>query len=156
MPLKSIPLVRKFQILGGVLFLLAFLLPAVRTDIPDMSPQRVLRGYECVVWSARLLYEAMREWLRRDGIHSWTLGLIFGTIGLINPLLVWYLLAGAKWRRRIAILICVLIIETWIALALSQLTALIGHFVWVAGVLLLLAPEVSAWEDGSVGEPGTA
>jgi len=152
MPEKRAAIVSRIQIVGGVLFLSALMLPAVRVDT---SAAGVLHGYECVGWSSRMLYESLRELYRPDGLHPWTLSLIFGTCGAINPLLAGYLLANAKWRRRLSILICVLFIETWIALALSEFTPLIGHFVWVAGALLLMAPEFSAWQGEPSEESGT-
>jgi hypothetical protein len=150
MPAKVSSTIRRFQLAGGAFFLISFLLPAIRID-PALNPNpATLRGYQCAEGSAQMLYQSIKALRPHDGYwEPWTIGFIFGVSGLLNMLVIWYLLAAAKWRRRVAILICALILETWIGLALSQLSPLYGHFVWVAGMLLMLAPEVSAWEDGS-------
>jgi len=153
---KVSPTVKKVQITGGILFLVSFLLPAVHEDgsfmglAGDVGSGFVftLRGYECVkqCWLFFYNYFVKNAW---SGYWDGPIveALLLGTSVLINLLVLWYLLAKPKWRRRLAILIGALIIETWIGLALSGLTALYGHFVWVAGILLMLAPEVSTWES---------
>jgi hypothetical protein len=152
---KVSPTVRRLQILGGSLFLASFLLPAVHEDGSFLglggdgaSIIGTLRGYECVKACCLFFY----DFFVRSVFSGYWSGpiveaLLLGTSALINLLILWYFLASPKWRRRVAILIGALIIETWIGLALSGLTALYGHFLWVAGILLLMSPEVSAWES---------
>jgi hypothetical protein len=152
MPAKVSPTIRRIQLVGGMIFLVSFLLPAIRIQTSfDFGPES-LRGYQCMEWSARLLYHSFRMLLPHSGAYymePWTLGFILGISLFINPLVLCYLLTNSKWRRRVAILICVLFLETWFAMSLNHFVPLIGHFLWVAGILLMLAPEVSAWEDGS-------
>jgi hypothetical protein len=143
MPSIKVSLIRKVQIVGGVLFLLSFLLPVMRIDAVG-----VLRGYECAELSGRFLFEAFRSLFPHTdpGIQPWILVLILGMSGLINPLVLWYLIATPKWRRRVAILICAFFIETWIGFWIGNYVPLIGHFCWFAGALLLMAPEIRDWQ----------
>lgn len=159
MLVKVSPTIKRIQIIGGALFLVSFLLPAVREDGSFLglggpvggggtSATGILRGYECVKACCLFFY----NYFLKSAFSGYSSGpiveaLLLGTSVLINLLILWYLLASAKWRRRVAILVGALILETWIGLALSGLTALYGHFLWVAGILLLMSPEVSNWES---------
>jgi hypothetical protein len=144
------PAVKKVQFFGGALFLISYALPAIWFHGTWDAYPATLRGYQCVEESVRMLYEVIKMLKPHEGYYEpWTRGFISGVCGFINPLVIWYLFASPKWRRRVAIMICVLILETWIALALSPVSPLYGYFLWICGTLLILAPEVSAWADGS-------
>jgi hypothetical protein len=141
---KLSPTIKTLQIAGGALFLVSFALHSIRVDSDD-----IFRGYQCADLAARFLYLAIREVLPHAarGLFPWLLNLCFGLSGLINPLLLCYLLVPCKLGRRIASLICILFIETWCGLAYSRFVPLVGHFLWVAGTLLLLTPEISVWQE---------
>ena len=76
----------------------------------------------------------------------WNSPAVFG--GLINPLMLIYgmLLPGSRFaglRRGIAGAIALVCLPmTWYFLSKARLDVEIGHVLWVAGVLLLLAPEL--------------
>jgi len=147
---KVSPTIRRIQYLGVALFLTSYALPAVWFNGTWDAYPATLRGYQCAEESARMLYQAIKMLKPHEGYYEpWTVGFIFGVCGFIQLLVVWYLFSSPKWRRRVAILICVLILETFIGLALSPASPLYGYFVWMGGMLLMLAPEVSAWQDGS-------
>jgi hypothetical protein len=47
-------------------------------------------------------------------------------------------------RRLLTVAIVLSIGATWIFLAKAQLHPVVGHYVWVAGILIVLSPEVIA------------
>ena len=83
--------------------------------------------------------------------------------GLINPQLLSYLLLRILdltplLRRLIAILTLAFIPLNWIYMALFSppLTPAIGHFAWIAGLLLMLVPEAVIGARGPSPVPSTA
>jgi zinc transporter ZupT len=67
--------------------------------------------------------------------------------GWINPLIVLYLvlllIPILRWPRRIvAGIITAFIAGTWVFFVLYPLVPLIGHVLWIAGILMILAGEV--------------
>ena len=85
----------------------------------------------------------IRSGLGSDALGSLTLVLS----GWVNPLVVMYLLflLGARFvvaRRVVAAAILVCLMATWIFLAKAPMIPLVGHFLWVGGIFLVLAPEV--------------
>jgi hypothetical protein len=126
------------RILGFLVYLAAFFLPAVREvaspvgDAPD-----VYRGYVCA-WMTLVNTFSHEIW------HSKYFLAVLS--GWINPLLLLYLflLLFPKlfWPRRIlAGAIAAFIAGTWVLFAVVPLVPLIGHFLWIAGILLILAGE---------------
>lgn len=66
--------------------------------------------------------------------------------GWVNPLVLFYLVASI-WRR-LATIRCVLgaavlvcLIATWVFLFKAPMIPLVGHYLWAAGVLLILSGE---------------
>jgi len=65
--------------------------------------------------------------------------------GLVNPMLALYLAffrpRFVRLRRILAGAIAACLIATWIFFAINQFLPLIGHVLWVAGILMILAGE---------------
>jgi hypothetical protein len=124
------------RILGLCLYVGAFFLPACRTvATPDGGSPDVYRGYICA--GITLVNSLSREmW------HSQNFLAILS--GWINPLLLLYLIflpfACLRWPRRImaGVILC-FIAGTWVFFHLYPMVPLIGHFLWIAGILLILA-----------------
>jgi hypothetical protein len=67
--------------------------------------------------------------------------------GWINPLILLYLILLVipkfLWPRRIvAGVIALFIAGTWVLFALVPLVPLVGHVLWITGILLILSGEV--------------
>jgi len=62
--------------------------------------------------------------------------------GLINPLILLYLVARPRWRRGFALAILTCMVATWICLALWRFIPLAGHILWIVGILLILSREL--------------
>ena len=78
------------------------------------------------------------------GIATKDLPLLF--CGWVNPFVVVYLLfcigqSFVRSRRVFAMAILACLACAWIVLAQEAFTPLIGHYLWVAGILFMLAPE---------------
>ncbi|MGD0547207.1 MAG: hypothetical protein ABR991_05200 [Terracidiphilus sp.] len=126
------------RILGLCIYVWAFFLPAVRqhagngNDAPD-----VFKGYICA--GVTLINS-----LKPEFWHSQNYLAILS--GWVNPLIALYLIflvfPKFRWPRRIvAGLIVLFILGTWIFFYLYPLAPLLGHFLWIAGILLILAGE---------------
>ena len=149
------------RLVGFVAFALAFLLPAVqlagRADGPGTGPF-VLTGWMCATVSAGvtagLFHASASAWQGKDagGVISLILS------GWVNPLVVIYLVFTI-WRRlvvmrrilAVAVLVCVA--ATWVFFAIASKTdspmhPLIGHYVWIAGILVMLSPGAVAMFTG--------
>jgi len=69
--------------------------------------------------------------------------------GWVNPLVLFFLLF-CIWkrfvivRRALAIAILVCIGASWAFIARTSMSPKIGHFVWIAGILVMLSPEAVA------------
>jgi hypothetical protein len=66
--------------------------------------------------------------------------------GWINPLIVLVLLASFSRRllmarRVMGVVVLVCMAATWTFFAQQKLVPLLGHFLWIAGALLILLPE---------------
>ena len=110
---------------GFALYFVSFFLPAVDQ----------WKGWDCA-WLAL-------EYWHDDKVSPLVL---FG--GLVNPLGVLYLLvsalnAASKVRAYLAVAILFCIPLTWFALDRMNVQVKVGHFVWIAGVLLMLLPVIS-------------
>jgi hypothetical protein len=127
------------RILGFCVYVAAFFLPACREvatsggGAPDVFP-----GYKCA-WMTLVNSCSAEIW------HSKYFLAILS--GWINPLILLYLilLLLPKFclpRRIVAGVIVLFITGTWIFFSLYPLVPLIGHFLWITGILLILAGEV--------------
>lgn len=132
-------------VLVGLTFVIAgFILPAVRF-LPDAhtntawgpgSGSLTSSGWECAfvaVWAAGVTFVRLPKAEALPTVIS----------GWINPLLLFYLISYiARKLNRVrpyiagAIVICC--VSMWIGLALQHVTLLIGHYLWIAGIVLIL------------------
>ncbi len=121
----------------------AFFLPACRqakitgTGTGIFTPE-VYRGWFCA-WITLL------NTFSRDVWHSKEFLAILS--GWINPLILFYLVFLIRprlmWTRRImGVAILLFMVATWIYFWLEPLVPLIGHVLWIAGILMMLAGEV--------------
>lgn len=133
--------VRWMRLVGFCVYVLAFFLPAVRDKVSDGAPfssATVYKGWFCA-------FVTLMNTFSRD-VWS-TSGLLAILSGWINPLVLIYLVLLVRgnyvWPRRIvALVIVAFMIATWIYFAVDSLVPLIGHVLWIAGALMILAGEV--------------
>jgi hypothetical protein len=127
------------RLLGFCIYVWAFFLPAVReVATPGGDAPEMLKGTRCA-WITLINTLNPEMW------HSKYFLAVFS--GWINPLLVLYLIFLMfpifRWPRRIAAsLIVIFMIGTWVFFAMYPLVPLVGHVLWIAGVLLILAGEL--------------
>jgi hypothetical protein len=140
---------RIVRIVGIVVFVVAFFLPAVRDAHTSGGPGSLpMSGWMCatvaISASAGILHLASGTTQGKD-----ILGMICLILsGWVNPLVILYLFF-CIWRRfvlirrvlAVAILIC--FVATWVFFVKAPMVPLIGHFVWVAGALMILSGEVA-------------
>jgi hypothetical protein len=126
------------RILGLLVFIAAFFLPACReVATPGGDAPDVFLGSRCA-WMTLVNTFSHEIW------HSKYFLAVLS--GWINPLLLLYLflLLFPKlfWPRRIVAGVIVFFIAgTWVLFAIIPLVPLIGHVLWIAGILLILAGE---------------
>jgi len=126
------------RLVGFCIYVWAFFLPAVReVATPGGDAPEMLKGTRCA-WITLINTLNPEMW------HSKYFMAVFS--GWINPLLVLYLIfllfPVFRWPRRIvAGVIMVFILGTWVFFALYPLVPLVGHLLWIAGILLILAGE---------------
>lgn len=153
--------------IGGLgLFVAAFFLPAVR-EPPATGPaawgpglqSHDFDGWECAVVSSWITVRAIKY-----GVHPKTetsdpsapaYAALVALSGWVNPLVLLYL-ASCAWRKFnrirpfLAGLIFLCLIAAWIVLAKEHFKLLIGHYLWLAGILVILvAPFVMRTEAAS-------
>jgi len=127
------------RIFGFCIFAVAFLLPACKDTSPGFSSIEVYPGWRC----AWITLGALGD---KETYQSWDS--LAAVSGLINPLIVAYL--GFTFvprlvllRRILGISTVVCMVATWVFFWMAHLIPLIGHFLWIAGALLILLPEVT-------------
>jgi hypothetical protein len=133
--------VRWVRVTGICLFVLAFFLPAVRDKVPTgsiVTSADVYKGWFCA-------FVTLSNTFSRDIWSS--SGFLAVLSGWINPLILIYLIlllrAGLVWPRRIvSMAIVAFMAATWVYFALAGMVPLIGHVLWIAGALMILAGEV--------------
>ena len=116
---------------GFCIFAIAFLLPACD---PGGRP---LMGWFCASITITLL--AARNTYR-------SLAFLGALSGLINPLIVVCLAFSfspkfLRFRQVLAILILICMAATWTIFKMEKIAPLIGHYLWIAGALLVLLPD---------------
>jgi len=137
------------RLVGIAIFVLAFFLPAVHSadSGPGSGPYT---GWGCAVValsaSAGIAHLfAAGAWQDKESLGALCLVLS----GWINPLVILYLLFSI-WkrlvvvRRTIAGVILVCIVATWVFFAKAPMYPLVGHFLWIGGILIVLSPEAVA------------
>ena len=130
------------RILGLCIFAAAFFLPAVKGGAPD-SDGPVFAGWKC----ASIALSETNAVIGKS-VH-WPPPLeavLVAMSGWINPLLALILLLSFWRKLRIVrmvfgavILLCMA--ATWTFFVLEKVTPLIGHVLWIAGALLVLAAD---------------
>jgi hypothetical protein len=134
------------RLAGFCVYVWAFFLPACRqVATPGGDAPEVYRGYICA--GITLVDSFSREmWHSKDCLAILS--------GWINPLLLLYLVfllfPSFRWPRRIvAVAILVFLAGTWVFFDLYPLVPLVGHVLWVAGILLILAGEAIGRQEAS-------
>jgi hypothetical protein len=134
------------QSLGLCIFIAAFYLPAVRGagTGPGNGP---MTGWMCAM--AALAATGGVFHMSAAATEGKELPAIICLIlsGWINPLMLMYLVFSiwrkfVRIRRVLAIAILICFAATWFFFFKAPMIPLIGHFVWVAGALMILAAEV--------------
>jgi len=138
---------------GLILFASAFFLPAVRMP-PSTGPSgggpgsrsTDFLGWECAeitpIFTVRLLQSAFEPHRVPRDLPAWELPLL-ALSGWISPLVFFYLLSWvvkelSRFRRFLAGLIVLALIAMWIVLTREHFTLLLGHYLWVMGIVLML------------------
>jgi|ERR1035437_6858274 hypothetical protein len=126
------------RVVGFCVYVWAFFLPACReVATPGGDAPDVFQGSRCA-------WITLVNTLNPEMWHSRNFLAVFS--GWVNPLILLYLVfllfPKFRWPRRIlAGAIVVFIAGTWVFFALFPLVPLIGHVLWIAGILLILAGE---------------
>jgi len=126
------------RLVGFCAYVWAFFLPACRqVATPGAGAPDVYRGYSSA-WITLVNSLSREMWHSKDCLAILS--------GWINPLILLYLLfllfPSFRWPRRIvAGAIVAFIAGTWVFFALFPLVPLVGHVLWVVGILLILAGE---------------
>lgn len=137
---------RLARIMGFCFFAVAFFLPSVKESDRNINHD----GWDC----ATITLAQSMPWANKGiNLSGFVRGIPFLIDGWVNPLVIIYLvlvmfpMANVKFRsstrvRRLvayAILICIL--DCWVVMLACQLVPLIGHFLWIGGILLMISPE---------------
>jgi hypothetical protein len=127
------------RLLGICIYIAAFFLPACReVATPGGDAPEVLQGSRCA-WITLVNTMNPEIWRSKNFLAVLS--------GWINPLIVLYLVLLLipilrLPRRIVASLIMAFIAGTWVFFVLYPLVPLIGHVLWIAGILMILAGEV--------------
>jgi len=124
------------RVIGYLVFIAAYFLPAVG----EPGHNETYKGSFCA-W-VTLINSFNAEFLKSKYILA-----IFS--GWINPLMLLYIACQfsvkLRWVRRVlAGLIVVFILCTWVFFYLAPMVPLIGHWMWIAGILMILAGELKS------------
>jgi len=127
------------QILGLMIFIAAFSLPACREAGPVTAFTNTFKGWECarITLSATFQKETYED-----------LDFLAVLSGWINPLILIYIPFSffpqfKRVRRSLAAAVLVCMAATWTFFFIAHIVPLIGHFMWIAGALMILAAEVA-------------
>jgi hypothetical protein len=142
-------LTRILRVVGIVVFVVAFFLPAVRDAHTTSGPVSLpMSGWMCatvaISASAGIFHLVSGAMQGKDLLGAVCLILS----GWVNPLVLLYLFfciwrKFVRIRRVLAVAILVCFAATWVFLVKAPMVPLIGHFLWVAGALMILVGEVS-------------
>lgn len=131
------------RIAALAVFAVSFALPAIllASSGPDNQP---LKGWMCASFASILGPKALVQSLGQ-GVRSEDVLIVLG--GLVNYFFL-VILVLAFWRplvrTRLAFgaLMLPCFVATWISFASSKTAPLIGHFLWIAGAVLLVVPDI--------------
>jgi len=122
------------RLVGYFVFLAAFFLPACRE--PGASDS--FRGAFCA-WVTIINTFNHEAWKTKDCLAILS--------GWINPLMLLYVACLFSRRLRAARLVLagavlLFLAGTWVYFYLAPMTALIGHILWVAGILMIVSGDL--------------
>lgn len=126
------------RVVGYFVFLAAFFLPACRqVSTPGAGAPEVYKGWFCA-WITIINSLNHEFWQSKDFLAILS--------GWINPLMLVYVasLFSHKLRvlrRIIAVAVAIFILGTWVYFYLVPLVPLLGHILWVLGIVQILAGE---------------
>ena len=126
------------RIIGVGIFAVAFVLPGCKFvgERSELINIGTYSGWKCAEFSLML---AIVPETYRSPLFLALLG------GLVNPMLALYLAffrpIFRRMRRVLSWAIAACVIATWIFFAIDQFLPLIGHVLWVVGILMVLAGE---------------
>jgi hypothetical protein len=112
---------------------------AVRDGGPLTPASNIFKGWEC----AKIALSATFQ------LDTYTSsGFLVAMSGWINPMVLACLAFSLahkfpRARRILAIAILICMVATWIYFATEHLVPMIGHWMWIAGALLMLAAELA-------------
>ncbi len=125
-------------VLGLSLYGTSFFMTAVQDG------NNPLVGWYCA-WVALWLPVESKDWLAQEGfsIRLWIAGLT--NLFFLAYLLLRCLRKLPQARAWLVIATLVCIADTWQVLASGDLHIKLGHVAWVAGMLVILGPELARW-----------
>lgn len=131
------------RLAGLGIFVLAFFLPAVRLGAAGDAAAHVFPGWQC---ASLALNETMALFGKSVKGAPPIAACLMAVSGWLNPLIAIDLLLslwrGALMVRRIVgVLVILCMAATWIFFVEEKLTPLPGHFLWIAGAVLILLPD---------------
>lgn len=126
-----------------VVFGVSFALPAIQLG-DSVSPPNRLSGWACALFASitgpKALVQSLGQRIPFDDV-------LIVLSGLINYLFL-AILVLSFWRRLVRlrlVLGAVMIpcfVATWMFFASSETTPLIGHYLWIAGAILIVVPDI--------------
>lgn len=136
------------RITGLCLFIAAFFLPACKTGGVGLVQ---LKGWECA-WYALALPVA--HLFQPDPDNSRFELLLLSLSGFLNLAVVAHFSSiffqkARPLRTALTIAIPACMLATWIYFALEDLAPVLGHYLWIAGALLIVAPDFPGWSRTS-------
>jgi hypothetical protein len=131
-------IVPALRILGLAIFILAFFEPSVRA-----GESEVLSGWKCATIATT---ESMTLFGKPGTGQHQFIEYLAAFSGWINPLVAFVILASPIRallivRRIFAIIVVLCMAGTWVLFSQQHLVPLTGHFLWIAGALLVIIPE---------------
>jgi hypothetical protein len=132
------------RLVGLSIFVLAFFLAAVRLGAAGDPTASVFSGWKC---ASLALNETVALFGNSVKGAPPMAACLMAASGWLNPLigidLLLSLWRGALVVRRIVgVLVLVCMAATWIFFVEEKLSPLLGHFLWIAGALLIPLPDV--------------
>ncbi len=131
------------RLLGLSILVWAFFLPAVRSGSAADPSAAVFPGWKCASVALNLSLTLFGKAVKGAPPVTACLAAMSGWINpLIAVVLVLSLWRKALWvRRMVGVLVVLCIAATWIFFVKESLTPLVGHFLWIAGALLIVLPD---------------
>jgi hypothetical protein len=131
------------RVLGLGIFVFAFFLSAVRLGAAGDPTAAIFPGWKC---ASLALNETTALFGKAVKGAPPLAACLMAMSGWINPLIILDL-GLSLWRRAlvvrriVGVLVVLCMAATWAFFAEEKLTPLLGHFLWVAGALLILLPD---------------